>query len=84
LTKHPTNFTREEYEAEQEQRRYYFARFCYAEKDRIHMCNDGEYRTWTNIFSMLEGINFWDYVRPLIEKKRAKKDTQSSQRNLWE
>ena len=48
-------------------RRLHFARHCWIKRKQMHRCRDGQDRTWSDIFFILEGITLGKYAS--IKKK---------------
>ena len=59
-----------------DERRLHFARHCWIRRKQIHLCKDGKYRTWYDIFSILEGINLGKYASIKMKEKESKSQSK--------
>ena len=62
MVKHPTNFTKEEFEKEQFARRFYFAKFCAKHGGK-----------WKRVFQEKEGMTLQEFKRQVDEIKKQKR-----------
>mgnify|MGYP001598608833 CR=1 FL=1 len=69
MVKHPTNFTQEEFDREQFQRRFYFAKFCAGQGRRVAPSG----KPWSLIFQEKEGLTLQEFKGQVDEIKQRKK-----------
>jgi|14_taG_2_1085336.scaffolds.fasta_scaffold11038_3 hypothetical protein len=78
------NPSKEQEEKWAEDRRYYFARWCWVHQHETVQCSDNKWRTWEQVFLRNEGMNLDTYakMKQAEQKQRLheeKNETHSKQ-----
>ena len=81
------NPSKEQEEEWAEQKLLHFARFCWINRHKVHLCRDNVRRTWAQIFLKNHGIHLDVDAADRIRQGKSKSKVatpESVQRSLWE